>query len=398
MDSGKKTAYRVIVLMGIVSLFGDITYEGARSITGPYMATLGAGAAVVGFVSGLGEFMAYGLRLASGYFADRTRAYWPLTFLGYGLMASIPFLALAGNWQVAAVLIILERLGKAVRTPARDAILSHATSKVGRGWGFGLHEFLDQLGAITGPLIFITVFYLKGHYALGFNILWIPAILSLVFLVRARMKLPQPELLESDGQKKPEEKGARAPKGKLSSLSKIYWQYAAFTFFTVAGVAHFQLISWHLKSANIATNIMIPFLYVVAMGSDALSSLAVGKLYDRMGFKFLMLMPIISLPLAYLAFMGGLKMAVLGVVLWGTVIGTHETMMRAAIADLTGIERRGLGYGIFNTVYGVAFLLGSGAMGLLYEASPHYLVAFSVLMEIIAMGIFFGTGFSRRQH
>ncbi len=398
MESGKKAAYRVIVLMGIVSLFGDITYEGARAITGPYMAVLGASAAAVGVVSGLGEFIAYGLRLASGYFADRTRAYWPLTFLGCGLMACIPFLALAGNWQVAAVFIILERLGKAIRTPARDAILSHATSKVGRGWGFGLHEFLDQLGAITGPLIFITVFYFKGNYAHGFNILWIPAILSLAFLVRARMKLPRPELLESDGPARAQEKGGRAPKGKLSSLSKTYWQYAAFTFFTVAGVAHFQLISWHLKSANLATNIQIPFLYIVAMGTDAVSSLAVGKLYDKIGFRFLILMPLISLPVAFLAFRGGLEMAVFGVMLWGVVIGTHETMMRAAIADLTGIERRGIGYGIFNTIYGLGFLIGSGLMGLLYEWSPNYLVAFSVLMEIIAMAIFLSTGFARRKH
>lgn len=158
MNSQKITAYRFIVLMGIVSMFGDITYEGARSITGPYLAVLGASAGIIGLVSGIGEFVGYALRLVSGRFADRAKAYWPLTFIGYGLILSVPLLGLVGYWHLAVLLIILERMGKAIRTPARDAILSHATKQVGRGWGFALHEALDQVGAIVGPWSFMQYF------------------------------------------------------------------------------------------------------------------------------------------------------------------------------------------------------------------------------------------------
>src|SRR4030066_2378823 len=190
----------LIILLGIVSLFGDVTYEGARSVAGPSLATLGATASVVGLVAGIGEFVGYGLRLASGYFADRTKAYWLLTFVGYGLLLSIPLLAFAGHWQLAAVLIILERIGKAMRSPARDTMLSYAAKGVGRGWGFAVHEALDQIGAVIGPLVFSLVFLFHRGYPEGFTLLWIPALLTLVVLAIARKKVPSPQDLEGPGE------------------------------------------------------------------------------------------------------------------------------------------------------------------------------------------------------
>ena len=186
-----------IILLGIVSLFGDVTYEGARSVAGPYLATLGASANVVGLVAGIGEFVGYALRLACGHLADRTKAYWLLAFVGYGLLVSVPFLAFAGHWQLAALLIILERMGKAIRSPARDTMLSYATKEVGRGWGFAVHEALDQIGAIIGPVVFSLVFLFHGGYREGFTLLWIPALLTLVVLAIARKKVPLPEELEA---------------------------------------------------------------------------------------------------------------------------------------------------------------------------------------------------------
>ena len=147
-------AWKFIILLGVVSLLSDICYEGARSISGPFLGTLQASAMVVGVVAGLGEFIGYALRLGSGYLADRTGKYWPITFVGYALnLFAVPLLALAGRWEIAALLLLLERLGKAVRTPARDAMLSHAATQVGRGWGFGFHEAMDQIGAVSGPLM-----------------------------------------------------------------------------------------------------------------------------------------------------------------------------------------------------------------------------------------------------
>jgi MFS family permease len=132
---GASPALKFVLLVGVMSFFADFTYEGSRSVIGPYLGTLGAGALAISVISGLGEFLGYGLRLFSGRSADRTGRYWPITISGYVVqMAAVPLLALAGNWEVAALLIIAERIGKATRNPARDAMLSHAAKEMGYGW------------------------------------------------------------------------------------------------------------------------------------------------------------------------------------------------------------------------------------------------------------------------
>ncbi len=383
MEKIKKASYQFIVMMGVVSLFGDMTYEGARSITGPFLAVLGASAGVVGFVTGVGEFIGYGLRLVSGYFADKTKAYWPLTFAGYALILTIPALAFTGNWKIAALLIVLERAGKAIRTPSRDAILSHAASNVGRGWGFGLHEFFDQIGAVGGPLIFTFVFLAGSNYKRGFEILWIPALLCIFFLTRARTAIPHPEKLEH---------GA-APEGKVEGLSRFFWAYSVFTFFSVAGAVHFQLISFHIKVKHLGPDVEIPLLYVLAMAVDGAVALAAGKLYDRTGFKGLLLAPLLCIPIPFLAFGANFWQAAGGVVLFGAIVGIHETIMRAAIGDLTGARKRGIAYGIFNSIYGLGVFAGSTIMGMLYEVSINYIHIFVIVMEAISVVIFFRFGF-----
>jgi len=370
-----------IILLGIVSLFGDITYEGARSVTGPYLGdTLGAGPGVLGLVAGIGEFVGYGLRLASGYLADRTKAYWPLTFIGYGLLISIPLLAFAGYWQLAALLIILERMGKAIRSPARDTMLSYAAKGVGRGWGFAVHEALDQVGAVIGPVVFSLVFLFHGGYREGFTLLWIHALLTLGVLALAKKKVPSPQELET-----PEEVSRQNIKGKLP---RVFWLYTIFTLFSVAGFANFQLISYHLKVQAIIPDAHIPLIYAIAMGVDALAALLVGKTYDKIGLMSLLTIPLLTLPIPFLAFSYSYSLVLIGVVLWGVVMGIQETIMRAAIADLTPVERRGFAYGIFNTAYGASWFLGTALMGLLYELSMNYLILFAVVMELISIPLF----------
>jgi len=369
-----------IILLGIVSLFGDVTYEGARSVTGPYLATLGASASVVGLVAGIGEFVGYALRLASGYLVDRAKAYWPLTFIGYGLLLSIPLLAFAGYWQLAAVLIILERMGKAIRSPARDTMLSYATKEVGRGWGFAVHEALDQIGAVIGPVVFSLVFLFHGGYREGFTLLWIPALLTLVVLAIARKKVPSPQKLEASGEtSKPNIQG---------KLPRVFWFYTVFTLFSVAGFANFQLISYHLKVQAIVPDVQIPIIYAIAMGVDALAALLAGKTYDRIGLISLLAVPLLTLPIPFLAFSHSYSLVLMGIILWGVVMGIQETIMRAAIADITPVERRGFAYGIFNTAYGAGWFLGAALMGLLYELSINYLILFAVIMELISIPLF----------
>lgn len=375
--SYRKTAFQIVIILGIVSMFGDIAYEGGRSISSPYLATLGASAAIVGLVTGAGEFLGYGLRLVSGYFVDRTKAYWALTFIGYGLIGAIPLLAFAGNWQLAAILFILERVGKAIRSPARDTIISCCGTSVGRGWGFALHEALDQVGAIIGPLILSFALITSGGYREGFTILWIPVVLALVALVIARRKAPEPERLEA---------GTEAGKQNAKAgLGRIFWLYSIFVLFAGAGFASFQLIVYHVKAQAIISDAQIPILYAVAMGVDAIVALIIGKTYDKWGLMVLVAIPALTLPIPFLGFSHTYGLILFAIVLWGAVMGIHETIMRAAIADLVPIERRGSAYGIFNTLYGLSLFIGSAAMGFLYEVSITYIPVFAVAMELLAI-------------
>lgn len=378
----KKLAMQFILLFGVVSALGDITYEGARSIYGPYLGFLGAGAAVIGLISGAGEFLGYFLRLVSGYFIDRTGQYWLITILGYGMLIAVPLLAIAGNWQVAVAFIMLERIGKAIRSPAKDALLSYATKRIGTGWGFGIHEALDQVGAVIGPLIFAAGLAINGSYASGFHIMWIPAVLTVAVVVAIRLKVPNPAMLEEDGVHKP----VKQPTDK--KLSKAFWLYGAFTFLSVLGFANFQLISYHWQVKEVVSAAVIPTLYAVAMAVDAVVALIVGKAYDKKGMASLIAIPVLTLFIPFLGFSDRYVPTVAAAVLWGAVMGIHETIMRAAIADMISIGNRGFAYGIFNTLYGTAWFVGSTILGLLYDRSISCAFSFVAAVEIIAVVVF----------
>jgi MFS family permease len=373
----KRIAYQFIMMMGVVSLFGDIAYEGARGVTGPFLYTLGASAAVVGLVAGLGEFLGYALRLLTGHWADRTGRYWIFVFLGYGLILAIPLLALAGIWQVAALFIIVERMGKAIRAPSRDCMLSYATKQVGRGWGFGIHEAMDQIGAVIGPVALSAALFLRGGYRFGFAMLGVPALLTLAMLWAAHRKLPAPEAMEQSHLLPSPPDSGRLP--------QAFWLYTIFAFLSVAGFANFQLIAYHLAARSIMPQAQIPLLYALAMGVDAVVALIIGKAYDRIGLVSLLALPLLTIPIPFLGFSGSYALAIAGVVLWGAVMGIQETIMRAAIADLTPMARRGLAYGIFNTAYGAAWFAGGVVIGILYERSIGLVIAFAVTMQLLSL-------------
>jgi len=362
-----------VIGIGLVSLFADFTYEGGRSISGPFLAVLGAGPLLVGAVAGVGEFLGYLVRLFSGRLADRTGGHWALMYAGYALnLLSVPGLALAGGAWGASALLFLERLGKGLRTPARDALLSRAGKEVGHGRVFGLHELLDQLGAFLGP-IGVAWLVARGGYRLGFAGLLLPALLALAFLVRAR-GLEQAEAAH------PGEKGEGYP--------PAYYAYLTFAALSVAGFAHFQLIAYHLEVAHRVPPPTIPLLFALAMGADALLAYAVGHLYDRYGLRMLLAVPLLSLPSAPLFFLGrSLEALALAAILWGGAMGLQESLMRSAVATLTPEARRGTAYGLFDTAYGAAWMLGSLAMGLLYGVAPGYLVGFAVLLQLVSVAL-----------
>ena len=370
-------ALRFIVFLGIVSLFADMTYEGARSITGPFLGILGASATVVGIVSGFGELVGYGLRLVSGYVADRTQRYWAITLVGYAVnMLAVPLLALAGRWEVAALLIILERTGKAMRNPPRDAMLSHATQQVGRGWGFGLHEALDQIGAVLGPLLVAGILALRGDYRLAFAVLGLSALAALVLLVAARLSYPTPRDFEAEA--------APLPSG---NFARVYWLYLAAVALVAAGYADFPLIAYHFQKTALAAPDWIPIFYALAMGVDALAALLFGRLFDRVGIPVLIPVALISACFAPLVFLGNFALALVGMACWGVGMGAQESIMRAAVAGFVPPERRGSAYGVFNAGYGLFWFLGSALMGILYDQSIPWLVAFSVVVQLAAIPV-----------
>ncbi len=391
----RKIAFQVIILFGLVSLFGDMVYEGARSVNGPYLKILSANAVTVGLIAGFAEFIGYIVRLASGYFADKTKAYWLFTFLGYGLLISVPLLGLAGAWQVALVFIILERLGKALRSPARDTILSQATKQVGTGFGFAIAEALDQVGAVAGPLIFAILFISLGSrdkvladYQQGYSLLWIPFILVMLCVLFAYKKAPDPEVFETN---QPENSGT-------DKLSRVFWLYTIFSFITTLGFANFVLIGYHFKAQHVIPDAQIPLFYAIAMGVDATAALAIGKLYDifknknhneKAGLSTLIIIPVFSAVIPLFAFSRSIILALISVLIWGLVMGAHETIMKSVIADLTTLRRRGTGYGIFNTAYGLAIFIGTVILGFLYEKHIASAVIFIILVQIIGVFMFF---------
>jgi len=371
----KSKALKFVIFLGVVSLLADITYEGARSITGPFLSMLGASATVVGIVSGFGELIGYGLRLFSGYLTDRTGRYWVVTSVGYFTnLLSVPLLAIAGRWETACFLIIIERMGKAIRTPARDAMLSYATQRIGRGFGFGLHEAMDQVGAILGPLIVTGVLYFNGGYRISFAFLFIPALLALTVLFMARMFYPNPRNLE-----------IASIKLKGDGFSSVFWLYLAAVSFVAAGYIDFPLIAFHFEKLSIMPKVWIPVFYALAMGVDALSALFFGRIFDKVGFSILIVVSLISSFFAPLVFLGGFHLALLGMALWGVGMGAQESIMRAALAEMIPMNKRATAYGIYNTGFGLSWFIGSSLMGILYDISLLSLIIFSMVMQLLSI-------------
>lgn len=375
----RSSALKFVIFLGIVSLCADMTYEGARSITGAYLGVLGASGAVVGLVAGLGELIGYGLRLVIGYLSDKTRKYWAITTLGYFInTAVVPLLALAGRWEIAAGLMIAERTGKAIRTPPRDVLLSHAAIRVGRGFGFGLHEALDQIGATMGPLAVAAMLFFQQGYRGGFAILVIPAIVGLTVLVVLSRVYPNPHEFETT---KIELKG--------EGLPRIYWIYLGAVALIAAGYADFPLIAFHLQKSAVIPENQIPLLYALAMGVDAIAALICGKLFDIKGISVLAVAALISSLFAPLVFSGNFPMALVGMTLWGIGMGAQESILKAAIAGIVPMNRRGSAFGIFHTGYGVAWFLGSALMGIFYDVQINLVIGFSIGMQLAAIPVLF---------
>ena len=369
------SSLRFILLFGLVNLFADMTYEGARSIIGIYMAQLGASALATSAVAGFGELLGYTLRLVSGRWADRSRLYWPTTLLGYAVqMVAVPLLGLVGSWPHAAVLILAERTGRATRTPPRDVMLSEAGQHMGRGWAFGVNEALDQTGAVIGPLAIAVILFWYRDAHPAFFLLGVPAAITLALVFGLSAAYPKagrgaPKPATADGHRYPQ----------------AFWWYLGAVSLVAFGFADYSLIAYHFTKAQVVPHPWIPLFYAFAMGAGGLGSLALGKLFDRHGL--IVLVPLTAITAAYapLAFSGGFDLALGGALLWGVGVGAHESVMQAAVAQMVPQHRLGSAYGFFGAAFGVAWFAGSAAMGALYDVSIQAAVIMAVVAELLAV-------------
>lgn len=386
----KRTATRFVILVGIMSLFADFTYEGSRAILGPYLGFFGLGGTAISIVTGVGELLGYGLRPLSGRWADTSKRFWPITIFGYVVqMVAVPLLAFAGNWPIAAWLVIQERMGKAIRNPPRDVMLSHAAKEMGYGWAFGLHEALDQTGALIGPIAIFVVLASGagtfGDYRTAFLYLALPAAIMLSLLAVARATYPHPESME-----------ASSPEPEGTGLPRIFWVYLFGAILVGAGMGGWPLIAYHLQTLGIVPFALIPVFYAVAMGVSGLGSLLFGRVFDRVGMNILVPLTVssaIALPLIWL---GNFVMSLVGVALWGLGTGVQESLIPAAVATMVPRARRTSAYGIFTAGYGVSLFLGSVAIGVLYSVSVASLIAFGVIAELAAVPVLMWVARRRR--
>lgn len=382
--------WRMVVGFGVVSLTADMVYEGARSVYGPLLAVLGASATVVGLVTGAGEAAALLLRLVSGPFADRTRRYWTLTILGYALTAlCVPLLAVtpllgAAGLAAAAVLILVERLGKAVRSPAKSALLADAAAHVGMGRGLGVHKALDQIGAFTGPLLVAAI------VAAGAGVLWpglavlaLPGAVSMLLLVILRAGAGQvPDAGTADADLPPP-----SPAVGRVRLPGRFWWFAVAASLCTAGLVTFGLIGFHLADAHIVPTAAVPLLYAAAMAAAALAALATGLLYDRAGARVLLALPPLVATVPPLAFGNSLSAVMAGVLLWGAAVGVQDSTVKALVADLVPRHRRATAYGVFAAAQGAGALAGGAAAGALYQHSLTSLIVAVSATQLAALAV-----------
>jgi len=376
----KRRAFYFVIIMGIISLFSDLTYEGARSLTGPYLGLLGASALVVSTVAGLGELIGYTLRYFFGRLVDKTKRYWLFAIIGYTVnLLVIPSLALTNNWQAAALLIILERIGKSIRKPAKDTLTSFAGAQLGYGTTFALEELLDQLGATIGPL-FMSISVANNisvgdvtAYRKSFALLIFPAIITLGLLIITRVLVPNPEHFDE----KKESTGA-------VKFDRLFYLYIAAIALIAFGFADFALISFHAQKNALLTPVLIPIAYMIAMIVDAVSALIFGRLFDKKGFLALSLSTFVASFYSIFAFGNSTPAIILGAVLWGIGMGAQESILKAAIGKLVDKKVRATAYGFFNAIFGIAWFAGSALIGLLYSINLVALMTVSVISELCA--------------
>lgn len=388
-----------IIFFGIVSLFSDMTHEGASSIRGAYFTILGASAGAIGFVSGLGELIGYSMRYVFGRIADKRKNYWFMTIFGYVIdVLAVPALALVGEngWIAAAILLIIQRMGKAIKKPAKDTIMSFAASQEGVGKSFGIQEMLDQIGAFLGPVLLYLVMLFKTTgttfeiYSTCFAVLAIPGDITIIMLLITRKKFPNPENFEPEAKEFVPFEMKKSFKYYIMGISLFAFGFIDYSLVIMHISRNFTSIAGGLaETSSIINSGTIPLLYAGAMLVDAVAALVFGYMYDKKGVRALVLSTIISAPFSAFVFLGkSVPMVLVGVVLWGVGMGAQESILKAAVTTMVPKSSRATGYGIFECSFGIFWFLGSWLLGVLYDVNVIAMVVVSVVAQLAAIPLY----------
>ena len=379
-------AFAFVLTMGVVNLFADTTYEGGGAINGPFLGSLGASALIISIVAGFGEFLGYALRLVAGFAADRSGRYWPLSFIGYMInLLAVPAMALAGNWQTGAALILVERTGRAIRKPTIEAMLSYTTGTLGKGWVYALNSALDETGATIGPLLMALVLFLRGSYRTGFAVLLVSSVLALIALTAARIVFPLPSRLEQQAA------------AQLEKFTASFWVFMLAGALFASGLMSYELISFYLAGSGMVSNASVPLLLAFATGSGVIANLVLGRLYDAQGMRVLYGAVLLSALFAPLVFSGNTYLVLMAMVLWGIGYAVQDTLLKALVAGVLPKGKRSLAFGLFYAGYGCGWLLGSIAAGFLYQESHTTLALFATSVQFFSIPFFiFGSRLGRQ--
>lgn len=373
------SAFTFVLILGIVNLFADFTYEGGAAFNGQFLAELGASAFAISTIAGAGEFLGYSLRSVAGYAADRSGKYWLVTFLGYAInLLAVPAMALAGNWQAAAALICAERIGRALRKPTVEAMLSYPTGKYGKGWIYSLNTALDETGAALGPLFAAAALYLRADFRTTYSLLLVSSVAALGLLTLARFYFPVPQKLEEGGPKT----------ASAIGFTSAYWLYMLGGAFFAAGLMSFELVAYHLSSSGVATEFWTPIFLALATVAAIIASLLLGRLFDRVGIPAVVIGVLIAAAFSPFVFFGGFWVALIGMLLWGVGYAVQDTMLKVLIASVLPEGKRNMAFGLFYLGYGGGWLIGSIVTGLLYERSHAALVVFAIVAQLASLPFF----------
>lgn len=375
----KMPAFRFVCMIGIVNLFANMTYEGGAAINGQFLGELGASAAAISLVAGMGEFFGYIIRSIAGYFNDKIGKPWLFAFIGYSInLLAVPAMALVYHWQFAAALIFIERIGRAIRKPTVDSMLSYTTMKMGSGMVYGLNTALAKVGAVIAPMFIAGILFFTNNYRIAFAFLLIPTFFAIITLALTEKQFEKPEKLETGSK----------PAATLKGFTQSYWIYMLAGTFFASGLMSYELIAYHLSKLHIISIGWIPVFLGFSTIFAIIASLVFGKYYDKMGLSVVLLAVILSSLFAPLIFLGGFWGLLLGMCVWGVGYSTQDSLLKAIIANHLPRGKRSLAFGLFYTAYGSGWLIGSAIMGLLYEHSKMLMIIFAMTMQLLSLPLF----------